>query len=196
MMAGVCVKGTGLWDQAMSRIAKPSPVSAKMYRHFAAITLIITAGLGFFASAENTQAVAEIAAKRAEKKSAKHQAPPRLAAASSNNLRDAREDTGGRDPGYDSGQGYADPDGTAMTGGSSRRMDSARSSFVRPVAISGGPGLRVPDAEKFELTPAEYERQRKLAKAKKGPPPPPDADQNGAMSKLPGARGVSNPDAY
>lgn len=43
----------------MSRIAKSSPVSAKMYRHFAAITVAITAALAMFADGESREAVEE-----------------------------------------------------------------------------------------------------------------------------------------
>ena len=41
----------------MSRIAKPQMFSSKVYRHFAVITIAVTACIGLFADGENTEAV-------------------------------------------------------------------------------------------------------------------------------------------
>lgn len=43
----------------MSRIAAALPVDARMYRHFAAITLAVTALVALFADGENRQAIAD-----------------------------------------------------------------------------------------------------------------------------------------
>lgn len=43
--------------QAMSRIARASAVSPKVYRHFAVVTIAITACIGLFADGESTEAL-------------------------------------------------------------------------------------------------------------------------------------------
>lgn len=53
----------------MSRIARTSPVSANMYRHFAIITVVITACLALFVDGENRDAMAEQVVKAANKTS-------------------------------------------------------------------------------------------------------------------------------
>lgn len=53
----------------MSRIAKPRAVSPRMFRHFAVITVVLTAVIGLFANGEQGNAITdEIAAKQARAK--------------------------------------------------------------------------------------------------------------------------------
>ena len=53
-----------VYRKAMSRAAPTIPVSAKMYRHFAVVTVTITTCLAIFADGENRQALAEEVAAR------------------------------------------------------------------------------------------------------------------------------------
>lgn len=58
-----------VYADAMSRIAKPSAVSPKMYRHFAVITLVLTVLVAMLADGEQRDAISqEIAARQAEAK--------------------------------------------------------------------------------------------------------------------------------
>jgi hypothetical protein len=51
----------------MRRAAPVIPVSSRLFRHFAVVTVVITAGLAMFANGENREAVAETIAKREAK---------------------------------------------------------------------------------------------------------------------------------
>lgn len=58
-----------VYDEGMSRIAKPSAVSPKMFRHFAVITLVVTVLVAMLADGEKRDAISqEIAARQAEAK--------------------------------------------------------------------------------------------------------------------------------
>ncbi len=55
------------YGKSMSRIATALPVTPKLYKHFAIVTLVITLGMAMFANGEGHQAVAdEIAAREAK----------------------------------------------------------------------------------------------------------------------------------
>ena len=55
----------------MRRAAPVIPVSSRLFRHFAVVTVVITAGLAMFASGENREVVTETIAKREAKNAAR-----------------------------------------------------------------------------------------------------------------------------
>lgn len=89
----------------MAKIKKP-PVPAKMYRHFAVVTVALTAALALFAQGENREYYEEQAA--AEERAAEEEAAPRQAAGQQGNApaygeaKLARRDSSGS-VGFDSG---------------------------------------------------------------------------------------------
>lgn len=103
-------------------------VDAKMYRHFAVITLVVTACVGFFADTENRQAVASEMDRRDE------QVALRKAEEEKSAERPVFQNNAGNGPamGDDSSAGYGAPTDT----GSARGIGSS----VLPAAYS--PGLR------------------------------------------------------
>lgn len=74
----------------MSRIVRTSPVSANMYRHFAIITVVITACLALFVDGENRDAMAERVAKAAQKSQSPSKELPAATKGTHNRLEDGR----------------------------------------------------------------------------------------------------------
>lgn len=156
-----------------------------MYRHFAVVTLIITAGLAMFANGEQTRAVAaQVAAKQNRNGSAQQQNQVRLAAVRRDNMRDARGSGGGSATDFDAGDGMIDPDGLVADPAGSRP----------PMLGPGGPVQRVPDAATYKMTPTEYERLRALQRKGKGSPATaPTPEQLRAASEASARRSGSDP---
>lgn len=159
----------------MSRIAKPMPVSSKMYRHFAVLTVVITAGLAFFASGEQSNSMAaELAAKQAKRDAQHEQDKVRLAEVQRSNLRDARGGGGGGG-GFTVGEGSIDPDSEFAT---SAEVVGSTSRFGPPADIL------VRKSAAMKLTPAEYENFRLNATkpGSKRPRGKPTAEQEKQLS--------------
>lgn len=86
----------------MRRTAPTQPVNAKMYRHFAVISLTLTAGLAMFANSGSHEALEDQIAEKAEAKKA---APKKIAS----NFKDNRKGVGsfGQEAGSITGGGGA-----------------------------------------------------------------------------------------
>lgn len=112
MIAGDWVNPCGLRSSTMSRIAQTLPITPKMYRHFAAITVILTAALALFADDERQDMLKGELAKH-QTASGNSSDDPRFAAARASNERAARKSkraTAGGEAGIDSGDGSFTPD--------------------------------------------------------------------------------------
>ena len=98
---------------AMARTAPTLPITPKMFRHFAVITVVSTLCLSFFASGENREMVEEeIAQQQAEVKAKK---AARAEPAVKSKIKDKREGGGGfgPDPGAPPVYEYVDPQAAA-----------------------------------------------------------------------------------
>lgn len=133
----------------MAKITKP-PVPAKLYKHFAAVTVVLTAAIAMFAD-EDQRAVAEQAEERA--------APSTPSARSTPAYGDARltrsqpETPGSFGSEFDSG--YGEP---MMEAGGDNRSSLAR----RAVSTSRQPLPNMTPEEVAALSQDEYERLRAL----------------------------------
>lgn len=136
----------------MARISTPS-VPVKMYKHFAVITVLLTATIAVFADGGNQQAMAEHIEQnelRAQERSRAQNpiAPARL-------VRADRAAHGSFDSGGEFDSGFGAP--MEGSGGSSRAISGPRSRDV-----SRQPLPNMTPEEVAELSLEEYERLRRL----------------------------------
>jgi hypothetical protein len=130
----------------MPRAAPTLPVNAKMYRHFAVISLVLTAGLAMFANSGNREALEDhIAENAAEQKAA----PKKVAS----NFKDNRKGGGsfGAEAGSVSGgsakavYGKDDTIGPELVADSSVTMVTSETDILPEGAVNGMPPGMTPE---------------------------------------------------
>ncbi len=120
----------------MSRIVQTLPITPKMYRHFAIITVVLTAALALFADGERQEVLKGEVAKHQTARGAAKQEDSRLAAARAHNERAARKSKramAGGEAGLDAGDGSFTPDADFSA--------PVSPSFVGPQGMSPSDGV-------------------------------------------------------
>ncbi len=158
----------------MSRSAPIIPVNAKMYRHFAIATVMITGTLALFADGENRQALEEqiearqqtVALQQAEQENAAKKAP-----AKKSNFTDKRKTKGsfGREDDYE-----WRPPRLPRRGGGFAEEGEAELVAASDVSYSGGPvsnpGAAMTAPPPPGMSPEQYEQMLNQKKKRKPQP--------------------------
>ncbi|KLE35656.1 hypothetical protein [Aurantiacibacter luteus] len=147
----------------MAKLSKP-PIPLKMYKHFAVVTLTLTAGIAMFADSDNREAMAQ--------QIDEHRDEQHLREFSAQRFRTReliRRDLDGGGTFGDEGYGYGAPDVAAQVNGTGSRRRAAAS---RRVAIPGYSAEQVAamSEEQYQsLVAALPPEQRAEAAASSGP---------------------------
>lgn len=154
----------------MARTAPTLPVNAKMYRHFAVISLTITAGLAMFANSGNREALEEQIAEN----SAAQKAPPKKIAS---NFKDNRK----------GGGSFGEEAGSVSGGGGSTAFYSGDDTVVGPELVPGstpamvpGDSTALPDGEFNGLPPGMTPEEARAWRARHGKQSAPVASEPSA----------------
>lgn len=187
-IAGDWVNPCGLQPSAMSRVAQTLPITPKMYRHFAVVTVVLTAALALFADGERQEMLKGELAKHQTASGAAEQEDPRLAAARARNERAARKSKramAGGEAGLDAGDGSFTPDADF-----SAPMSPTRPAAQGMPAFAGANGAQAfgPDYPMPGMSP-EMRRKLSMQKRKQADAPPKlNQQQMDAMLEMSAAR--------
>ena len=173
----------------MSRVAQTLPITPKMYRHFAVITVVLTAALALFADGERQELLKAELAKHQSAGGAAKQDDYRLAAARAHNERAARKSKramAGGEAGLDAGDGSFTPDADFSA--------PMPPHFVEPQGMSPSDGVNAragafgPDQGTPGMSP-EMRRRMSMQKRKQPDAPPKiNQQQMDAMLEMSAAR--------
>jgi hypothetical protein len=162
----------------MARTAKSAPVTAKMYRHFAVATVVITAALAFFADGNTQQALEQELARQPAKPAA---TPPAKKAFT---FKDGRKSQGWGSDSNDNGIGVA-PDTVGVQVNDAYSPAGAGSPggpppFAAAVPLRGAELLPMPDKPPPGMSEGAWRSLREAQEAQKkrkrrGKQPPPKA---------------------
>lgn len=161
----------------MSRSAPIIPVNAKMYRHFAIATVMITGTLALFADGENRQALEEQIEARQQTvalKQAEQQNAAKKGTAKKSNFTDKRKIKGsfGREDDYHwrpprlprRGGGFAEEGDAELVAASDVSYSGG------PVGGSGNPGAAMKAPPPPGMSPEQYEQMLNQKKKRKSQP--------------------------
>jgi hypothetical protein len=141
----------------MSRNPRHKTISLKVYRHFAVVTLVVTALLAFFASGENREATAQAMVAVATPQKAPVAQPTRAVA-----FRDARKSQGwGSDGGGDGGDGSGS---AADFGPGARRPDNVQPSVPMSPAMQLTSLANLPDTAPPGMPQAVFQQLKREQK--------------------------------
>lgn len=172
MIAGFGLTGIVYPGATMARIVQTLPVSAKAYRHFAVLTLIITAALAFFADGENREQVeSTIKQQKIRTESAKISKPAPLIGTK---FTDARKSRGwGDEPGIDGGGSTGFTDMEIVTGPGERLPPHYKPRPMAPaMLVTSANASALPDVPPPGMSEEEFERLKlALAAQKRGDSP-------------------------
>jgi hypothetical protein len=158
----------------MSRPPPIIPVDAKMYRHFAIATVMITGCLAVFASGENREALADtIESQQRQVEVQQAQAQAKKPAAKKSNFTDKRKVKGSF--GSDADLRWDPPPMARRGSGYAQTMEAERVAASPASFGGGGTGpsgpVTVTGALPPGMSPAEYDLMMNQKKKKKAPPP-------------------------